>query len=383
MKILLLAPHPFYQERGTPIAVRLLSETLCEFGHKVDILTYSEGTHFSLKGLRIFRIPKSPLIKNIPIGFSWRKVIADIFLSFSLIRLTIKYEYDVIHAVEESIFPALILNIFLKKKLIYDMDSSMADQLIERNNSLSRYQKLLDGLEALAVKRADVIVPVCKYLANKARRYAPGKKIFILEDIAFESNGIAGVENIKQKFNLNGIVALYVGNLEHYQGIDLLLESAAKINSSVLFSIVIIGGSQNDIIKYQEVAKNLNIADKVYFIGPRLLKELPYYLSQADILISPRIIGKNTPMKIYSYLASGKPVLATKIDSHLQVIDDATSKLANPDPESFAKGLQELIENEELRNSIGNAGNLLAKNNYSLNCYKAKLKNIYDYISLA
>ncbi len=36
MKILLLAPHPFYQERGTPIAVRLLAETLAEDGHTID-----------------------------------------------------------------------------------------------------------------------------------------------------------------------------------------------------------------------------------------------------------------------------------------------------------------------------------------------------------
>jgi glycosyltransferase involved in cell wall biosynthesis len=381
MKILLIAPHPFFQERGTPIAVRLLSETLCEFGYQVDILTYHEGSDFSVKGLQIFRIPKPPFVKNIPIGFSWKKVVADIFISLSLIWLIIKYRYDVIHAVEESIFPAFILNIFLKKKLIYDMDSSMADQLIEKNKSLNRYQKLLDGLEALAVRKADVIVPVCKYLANKARKYAPDKKIFILEDIAFESNNNIGTENIRQKFNLNGIIALYVGNLEHYQGIDLLLESAAKINSSIPFSIIIIGGSQSDILKYQKKAKNLNIAEKVYFIGPRLLKELPCYLSQADILLSPRIKGKNTPMKIYSYLASGKPVLATKIDSHLQVIDDVTAKMADPDPESFSKGLLELIENESLRNSLGKAGLMLAKNNYSIDSYKLKLKNIYDHIS--
>ena len=379
MKILVIAPHPFFQERGTPIAVKLLIETLCGFGHNIDLLTYNEGSDINIKGLRVYRIPKIFFIKNIPIGFSRKKIIADIFLSFYLIYLILRNKYDVIHAVEESIFPAAFINILSRKKLIYDMDSSLADQLIEKKEFLRRYVKLLDMFERIAVKRADIVVPVCKYLAEKVKSYDPNKKTFILEDIAFENSDYNfEEENLRQKYNLQGVMGLYVGNLEHYQGINLLLESTAKINSSVSFSIVIIGGNQNDISKYKEVTRKLNILDKVNFIGPRLLKKLPYYLSQADILLSPRIKGKNTPMKLYSYLASGKPVLATKIESHTQVIDDTCSKLVNPDPESFANGFQELIENEDLRKKIGEAGKSLAKKNYSHESYKMKLKNIYD-----
>ena len=355
-------------------------ETLCGFGHKIDLLTYHEGSNIKVTGLTINRIPDIFFLKKIPIGFSWKKIVADIFIVFSMIRLVIKNKYDVIHAVEESIFPAAALNFFLKKKLIYDMDSSMADQLIEKHDFLKRYQKLLDGFESIAVKHADIVIPVCKYLADKVRNHSPGKKIFVLEDIAFEWDGATDEENLREKLNLNGVVALYAGNLEHYQGIDLMLESIEKVNSKVPFSVVIIGGKQSDISRYQEVAKKLNICGKVYFVGPRRFKKLPYYLSQADILISPRIKGKNTPMKIYSYLASGKPVLATKIDSHLQVIDDTNSKLADSDPGSFAKSLKELIENEDMRSTIGEAGRTLAQNNYSLDSYKVKLKNIYDQV---
>ena len=56
MNILLLAPQPFYQERGTPIAVRMLVETLCQAGNQVDLLTYHEGEDISLPGLKIYRI---------------------------------------------------------------------------------------------------------------------------------------------------------------------------------------------------------------------------------------------------------------------------------------------------------------------------------------
>lgn len=230
MKVLVIAPQPFFSERGTPIAVRFLSETLCELGHQVDISTFHSGTDISVEGLRIFRIPELPFIKNVPIGFSWKKVIKDLFLTALAIRLLIKNKYDVIHAVEESIFFAAFINIFFRKILIYDMDSSLSDQLVEKNESLIKYQSFFDKFEWLAVKRADIVVPVCKYLADKVRSYDPDKKIFMLEDIAYEGIVIDNEENLRQKYNLNGVVALYNGNLEHYQGIDLLLESITRIN---------------------------------------------------------------------------------------------------------------------------------------------------------
>ena len=69
MNILLLAPQPFYQERGTPIAVKLLVETLCEVGNNIDLLTYHKGENISVPGLKIFRITQAPFANNIPKDF--------------------------------------------------------------------------------------------------------------------------------------------------------------------------------------------------------------------------------------------------------------------------------------------------------------------------
>ena len=79
MKILLLAPEPFFQERGTPIAIKLLAETLCEQNYEVDLLTYHEGTDISIKGLRILRIPKIPFIKKYLLDF----LSGNLLLTFS------------------------------------------------------------------------------------------------------------------------------------------------------------------------------------------------------------------------------------------------------------------------------------------------------------
>ena len=362
MKILLLAPHPFFQERGTPIAIKLLIESLCELGYEIDLFTFHEGKDIDVKGLKIFRTPKISLIKNVPIGFSWKKAVIDIVFSFYLIKFLIKNDYDVIHAVEESIFPAAFLNIFFKRKLIYDMDSSLVEQLFEKWEFLKNISFIFNSFEKWAVRRADIIVPVCNYLAEKVKLYEPQKKIYLLEDIAFEFNSFdENNENLKEKFHIDGIMALYIGNLEHYQGIDLMLEGISLLEEKKPFTVIIIGGQEKDIQFYKEKTRNLNIEKKVYFIGPRPLKNLMLYLRQADILISPRIKGKNTPMKIYSYLNSGKAVLATNIYSHTQVLDSVSSYLINPNPKDFAEGLSELINSEELRKEIGKCRKRVSK----------------------
>lgn len=380
MRILLVAPHPFYKERGTPIAVKLLAETLCEFGNEIDLLTYHEGTDISLKGLRLFRIKKPPLCNNIPIGFSLKKIIADIYLTFLMISLIWKNKYDVIHAVEESIYPAVVINFFLKKKLVYDMDSSMSDQLIEKWEGLSKIERFLNFFEHWAAKHSTVVIAVCKYLAEKINRYNPSIKTFILEDIAFESQSDLDTEDLRKYCSNETLLVLYVGNLEHYQGIDLALEAISRLNTDINFKLLLIGGTQDHIVSYNKKIGDLKIGEKVELLGPRPLKNLAGYLKQADILISPRLKGINTPMKIYSYLASGVPVIATNITSHTQVMTNEHALLVDAKPEQFALGLKKLIEDKKLRVNLGTKGKNLADENYSLKSYKLKLKNIYSWI---
>ncbi len=107
LRILLLAPQPFYQDRGTPIAVRLLATELARLGHQVDLLVFHEGEDVSIPGVTIFRTRSSPYIKNIPPGFSLKKIICDLRMYGVADTLLQAHSYDLIHAVEESVFIAI------------------------------------------------------------------------------------------------------------------------------------------------------------------------------------------------------------------------------------------------------------------------------------
>ena len=116
---------------------------------------------------------------------------------------------------------------------------------------------------------------------------------------------------------------------------------------------MIVGGRDADIAHYRGRAERLGIDGSVIFAGPRPIGMLPELLRQADVLVSPRLKGLNTPMKIYSYLDSGSAVLATRLRTHTQVLHDGMAYLVDPEPGALGRGLAELMADPELRARAG------------------------------
>jgi len=177
-------------------------------------------------------------------------------------------------------------------------------------------------------------------------------------------------------------VALYIGNLENYQGIDLLLEGFARIAAECpLAHVVIIGGRSVHIAEYQSKARSAGLSQRVHFLGPRPVESLNWYLTQADILISPRTKGNNTPMKIYSYLHSGVPVVATALPTHTQVLTPEVALLAAPQADSFGLAMRALFLDPALRARIGSAARALAQRKYTFEHFRNTLNQIYDRVA--
>lgn len=191
------------------------------------------------------------------------------------------------------------------------------------------------------------------------------------------------MENIKQELKISGLMLMYVGNLESYQGIDLMLESFALTKKkAVQADLVIIGGEEADIAKYRQETQRLGIDSHVHFLGAKPVEDLAMYLSQADILLSPRTKGKNTPMKLYSYLDSGKALLVTNLPTHTQVLDNRSALLTSPEPEAFSQGMVKLLADEALRNKLGYAGKQLVQQRHTYQVFQSKLNDLYDWLQV-
>jgi glycosyltransferase involved in cell wall biosynthesis len=377
MRILVIAPQPFYQERGTPIATRLLIETLQSAGHSVDVLTYHVGEDPGLPGVRVFRAPAVPFVHDVPIGFSVRKLLCDLMLGWRLLSLTRRNRYDVLHAVEEAVFLSLLLRA-RSSQIVYDMDSSLPEQLVGKYRALRGLDGLLRRLERFAIARSDLVLAVCEDLATRARGYATSTPIDVLEDVSLLADNPGGaVEDLRRDLPDRGLLVMYVGNLEHYQGVDLLLEGIAALDARTPLKLVAIGGNTASVATYRARAAALGLDGRVTFTGARPLKELGAYLAQADVLVSPRVKGHNTPMKLYSYLAAGKPVLATRIRSHTQVLSDDCALLVDPTASAIADGLDALLRSPALRARLGDAARRLAATRYSLTQFREGVANAY------
>ena len=131
MKILVLAPHPFFQARGTPLAVKRVLEFLSSRGHQVDLLTFHEGEDVDIPNCRIHRIARPLWIRNIRPGFSVKKVVCDVFMFVKCLGMVRRNRYDLIHAVEEAAFIAAAMQRIAGIPYVYDMDSSLAEQLVD------------------------------------------------------------------------------------------------------------------------------------------------------------------------------------------------------------------------------------------------------------
>ena len=264
MNILLLAPHPFYQERGTPIAVNLLLQALSRLGHAVDVLTYHEGMEVSYPGVTLHRIRKPLFARNVPPGPSLKKILCDLVMLPKALSMASRKPYDLVHAIEESVYMAMWIRRRNGIPYLYDMDSSLARQVAEKFSFLGFLLPLMTRMERAAIRGALAVVPVCEALAKIAEKDG-ANKVVLLRDISLLSP--ASSEDLELARTLvprsESPCFMYVGNLEAYQGIDLMLDSFAEfLKGGSVARLVIAGGKAEDIQRYREKAKKLGIGKK-------------------------------------------------------------------------------------------------------------------------
>jgi glycosyltransferase involved in cell wall biosynthesis len=386
LRVLVLAPHPYFQERGTPMAVDALVRGLSGRGYDVDLLVYHEGSDREIPGCTLHRIPRIPGVRNIPPGPSWEKLVCDFVMLAEAVRLMRRRRFDLIHSVEEASLIALALKRLFRVPYVYDMDSSLAQQTVEKYGWMSPARRVFEVLERWVIRRSLGVVAVNRSLENLALTASPEHLVARLEDFSLldgTNNGSAArpFERLRDTIDRDGPLVLYVGNLMPYQGIDLLLHGfrhAADRHPTA--QLVIIGGNADEIPTYRTRVADLELSQRVHFVGPRPSAHLGWFLAQATVLVSPRTVGVNTPMKIYSYLGSGRPVLATRLPTHTQVLDDGIAHLVDPEPTALGDGLLRLLGDEALRRRLAaNARERVARE-HSHQAYLRKLNGFFDQV---
>ena len=370
----MIAPEPFFEPRGTPFSEYHRIRALLELGHTVDLVTYPFGKDVEMPGLRIFRAARPPFITHVKIGPSPAKLFLDMTLTLTALNRARKGQYDAVHSHEEGAAIGVVISAALGIPHLYDMHSSLPQQL--ENFAFSRSSVLrwmFERLERTAIKRSRVTIVICPHLEETARRVVPEARTVLIEnapgsgDTPVEGSGV----EIRRSLGLEPAtpIVLYTGTFEAYQGLDLLFAAARVVQQSrpdVRF--VLAGGKPEQVGRARALAEKAG-AKGMIFTGEQPSESIPRYLDAADVLVSPRSSGTNTPLKIYQYLRSGRAIVATRLLTHTQVLSDEVAILTEPAPEDFARGILEAIVDPAYGRRIGAAAKRLAETRYTYEAY--------------
>ncbi|MHB8055046.1 MAG: glycosyltransferase [Candidatus Aminicenantales bacterium] len=378
MKILMLAPEPFFQPRGTPISVYFRLKALSDLGHAVDLITYPTGQDVLFPGLAIKRLPNLFGFRKIKIGPSLVKLPLDAQMFYAAFGKMVRSRYDLIFSHEEAAFLGVLLGKLFRTPHLYDMHSSLPQQLENFNFSRSALLKgAFRRMERFILKGSRSVIVICRDLLDYVGRLGFGDKAVFLENILDFNDfdpappGPDAIASARREIAAErDKIVLYAGNFEPYQGVSLLIEAFGRMKERAV--LLIVGGSKADHEPARKRAAELGFADRFVLVEKVAPTRVPVYIRMSDVLVSPRVSGTNTPLKIYAYLKSGKPVVATDLWTNSQVLTEDIAVLARPEPEKFGAALDFALTSEEAKRRA-RAGADLAAREYTYPRYKAKI----------
>jgi len=176
-----------------------------------------------------------------------------------------------------------------------------------------------------------------------------------LENFTFSSSK----NELREKLHLplDRSLIMYTGNLYSWKGIDTVIETAKTMKQTrALFMIV--GGTDADVKSYRQKIANKNIIN-VLLLGHQNIKDIPKYLKAADVLILPNVptseesIKYTSPMKLFDYMASGVPIVASDLPSIREILDETNALLVSPGShERLREGIEKVLNNPALSANI-------------------------------
>jgi glycosyltransferase involved in cell wall biosynthesis len=238
-------------------------------------------------------------------------------------------------------------------------------------------------LEIRALRSAAAVITICASLSERTRRLAPGAAVFQVEDPPLvDSAARPSAEDVSQLRRALGLseepVVLYSGNFEPYQGVDLLVDAAAHVGRA---QFVLMGGEPSEIEALRARAATVDVLSRCIFTGKRPPKDLPAFMELADVLVSPRRRGQNTPFKVYTYLASGKPVVATHIDAHTQLLHEGIAWLVDVTPEALAEGICQVLDDPQAARARAECGRAFVEREFGQAAFREKVRRAYAHVA--
>lgn len=174
-----------------------------------------------------------------------------------------------------------------------------------------------------------------------------------------EARGRLGLET-------RGPIVGFVGNLHRWQGTEYLIEATPAIINAVPGAEIHVVGDGVARESLERSATQLGVRDRVVFHGQVPYGDVPDFIAACDVLVAP-LVPKPTgdsgysPLKLFEYLASGRPVVASRLEG-LEVVErEGLGRLVPPgDADALARAVIELLTDDRARAEMGDQARAIA-----------------------
>jgi glycosyltransferase involved in cell wall biosynthesis len=373
MKILHIAPTPFYVDRGCHIRIKGIVDSLGKKGLKNIVCTYHHGRDVS--DIDIRRIRRIRGYNKLEAGPSIYKYFADVLLFLLCCQTIVKEKPDIIHGHlhEGGLIGWMAKNVIFWKKvpLILDLQGSLVGELSSHGyfkNSKILY-KIFYWAEYLISRMPNYFICSGKnsydFLINEFN--VPKEKIITVHDgidiniFCNESaEGIKGEIDIPKKKK----VIIYTGSLLPAKGVGILHEcilELAKKRNDVHFLIV--GFPQE---KTVEFVKKYGLMDRCSIVGAVPINSLPGYLSMGDVAVDPKLnTSGEASGKILNYMGAGLPVVCFENNNNRYLLKEYGYFASPGSTKELAGKIESVLDDLPNAKKRGFLGKELVMNNHT------------------
>jgi glycosyltransferase involved in cell wall biosynthesis len=384
MRILMLAPTPFFAHRGCHVRILEEIRALTALGHEVTLCTYGLGEE--VPDVRTARAPRVPWYRKLTAGPSWHKLYLDALLFVTAARELRRSRPDVIHAhLHEGAAMGTWLARLFRTPMVADLQGSMTDEMSEHGffdrwrwgeRLFARVERWIDGAPA------EIVTSTEPLLARLTTRRSDGAAHVTLLGDGVDAQCFRPDPDMRRSlrerlgYAERDLVVGYLGLLTPYQGVDLLLEVAPRVVAEVPATRFLVMGFPNE-HSYRERAERAGLADRVRFTGRIRYEEAAAYLTAADLAVSPKLTAAEGNGKLLDYMAVGLPTVAFDTAINRAILGELGAYARLGDGEDLAARLVELLRDEARRRAVGEALRRRAVEQFSWQTRARQLEKVY------
>lgn len=153
---------------------------------------------------------------------------------------------------------------------------------------------------------------------------------------------------------------MYIGHLYKWKGIDIIVRAAEILSAKKDIIFILVGGVDEDIKEYKKIIENKKLIN-ILLLGHKHKGEIPKFLKSADVLLLPNIpisqeaIKYTSPIKMFEYMASKKPIITSDLPSIREVLNKSNCVFFRPgDSKDMVKKIERLLKDSTLVEKISN-----------------------------